>query len=65
MNAHNYENAACLVAGRAGGLKAGQHIVAPAGANHPVNVLITAMNAAGVPTTRLGEVSGSVPGLVG
>lgn len=65
VNAHNTENMAVVVAGRAGGLKAGHHIVAPAAANHPVNVLITAMNAVGVGASSLGEVAGSIPALVG
>jgi hypothetical protein len=52
---------ACLIAGRAGGLKPGQHLVAAG--KHPANVLITAMNAVGVPG-NLGEVSGALPQLL-
>jgi hypothetical protein len=62
-SAHSTENMACLVAGRAGGLKPGQHIVAEG--MHPVNAVITAMNAVGVETDTLGEVSGTIPGLRG
>ena len=54
---------ACLVAGRAGGLKSGVHIKHEGG--HPAQVLITAMNAMGMATNELGEVSGMVPGLLG
>jgi hypothetical protein len=54
---------ACLIAGRAGGLKTGIHV--DANGMHPANVLITAMNAVGVQTNTLGEVSGVVPELLG
>ena len=50
------------MAGGAGGLRQGEHIVAQG--QHPVNVLITAMNAAGVPDTQVGEMSGSIGALV-
>jgi len=59
-SSHSTENMACLVAGRAGGLKPGQHVVATG--QHPANVLITAMNAVGV-AGNLGEVSGAIPAL--
>jgi hypothetical protein len=59
---HSSDNMACLVAGRGGGLVPGQHIVAKG--KHPANVLITAMNAVGVPG-GLGEVSGAIAGLRG
>jgi hypothetical protein len=62
-SSHSTENMAVLVAGGAGGLVRGEHIVAPEGANHPVNVLLTAMNAVGVPGETLGEVSGTIPAL--
>jgi len=62
-SAHSTENMACLIAGGAGGLKGGLHVSAPG--KHPANVLITAMNAVGVPTSTLGEVSGTIPGLLG
>jgi hypothetical protein len=59
---HSTENMACLIAGRAGGLKPGQHVVATG--KHPANVLITAMNAAGVPGGTLGDVTGNIPALL-
>jgi hypothetical protein len=57
---HSTENMACLIAGRAGGLKPGQHLVATG--KHPANVIISAMKAVGLPE-KLGEVSGALPGL--
>ena len=51
---------ACLIAGRAGGLKPGQHVAATG--KHPANVVISAMTAVGLPG-QLGEVSGIVPAL--
>lgn len=62
-SSHTTEGMACLVAGGAGGLVRGQHVVAPAAANHPANVLITAMNAVGANVSRLGEVTGSMAAL--
>lgn len=59
---HSTENMVVLVGGHAGGLRTGHHIVA---ANrHPAEVLITAMNAVGVPTTRLNEIEGGISGLL-
>ncbi len=58
---HSTENMACLIAGRAGGLRPGKHV--PATGKHPANVLVSAMNAAGVMTNQLGEVSGGIPEL--
>jgi Protein of unknown function (DUF1552) len=60
-SSHSTENMACLIAGRAGGLKPGKHVAATG--KHPANVLITAMNAVGVPG-NLGEVSGNIPELL-
>jgi len=60
-SSHCTDNMACLIAGRAGGLLPGRHVVATG--KSPANVLISAMNAVGVPTTSLGEVSGSIPAL--
>jgi hypothetical protein len=60
---HTGENMACLLAGRAGGLKAGQHLVAQR--RHVSQVLLTLMNAVDVPATRLGVVEGVVPELRG
>jgi hypothetical protein len=62
-SSHTTENMACLVAGGAGRLVRGEHIVAPDGQNHPANVLVTMMNAVGVPTETLGEVSGEIAAL--
>jgi hypothetical protein len=59
---HSTENMACLIAGRAGGLRHGIHVAAAG--KHPANVLITAMNAVGVPG-NLGEVTGAIPELLG
>lgn len=58
---HTSQNMAALVAGRAGGLLPGQHLSADG--YHPANVVISAMNAVGVPTEVLGEVEGELPGL--
>lgn len=55
---HTAEDMACLVAGGAGGLRQGEHIIAPSGRNHPAHVLATAMSAVGAGNTGLGEVSG-------
>jgi hypothetical protein len=60
-SAHSTDNMACLIAGRVGGLHRGVHLPAPG--QHPASVLITAMNAVGVPTPSLGEVSGEIAGL--
>ena len=61
-SSHCTDNMACLIAGKAGGLVPGQHVVAAG--KHPANVLVTAMNAVGVPTPALGEVAGSIPALL-
>jgi hypothetical protein len=62
FSSHCTDNMACLIAGRAGGLRPGQHVVAAG--KHPVNVVLTAMNAVGVNATSLGEVSGTIPALL-
>jgi hypothetical protein len=61
-SAHSTENMIALVAGRVGGLVAGQHIVATDA--HPAQVLISALSALGV-AEELGEISGGIPGLIG
>ena len=61
FSSHSTENMACLVAGRAGGLKPGQHIAASG--LHPAQVVLTAMKAVGYSGNSLGEVSGDVPAL--
>jgi hypothetical protein len=63
-SSHTTENMACLLAGGAGGLVRGEHIVAPSPRNHPANVLVTLMNAVGVETNALGEVQGSIDALL-
>ena len=63
-NSHSTSNMVALTAGGAGGMREGEHIVAPNG-THPVNVLITAMNAVGVTQNTLGEIQGAVPQLLG
>ncbi len=60
-SAHSSENMACLVAGRAGGLKPGRHVAATG--KHPAQVLISAMKAVGVQGETLGDVSGGIPEL--
>ncbi len=60
---HNTENMCILVAGGAGGLVQGQHIQAPASANHPANLLLTLMEAVGAPSASLGDISGTIPAL--
>lgn len=58
---HSTENMTVLLAGRAGGLKPGKHIVAAG--KHPANVLVTAMKAVGYTGNALGEVTGDIPEL--
>ena len=64
-SSHSTEAMVALVAGGAGGLTPGQHVVAPAAANHPVNVTISAMQAAGYTGDTHGEISGRIDGLFG
>ena len=60
--AHSTENMVLFVAGRAGGLRGGEHIQ---GANrHPARVLTTLLNAIGVEGDRLGEIPGTIPELL-
>ncbi len=59
-SSHTTENMAMLMAGGAGGLRRGEHIVAPGNRNHPVNVLLTAMKAVGADVGSMGEVSGTI-----
>ena len=54
---HSVDRMVLLVAGRAGGLAPGRHIVAPTG-THPGSVLISAMQAAGYTGEQFGEVTG-------
>lgn len=62
-SSHSTQNMTCAIAGGAGGLRRGEHVVAPSGTRHPANVLITAMRAAGYTGNTLGEVTGDIPGL--
>ncbi|MEM6990749.1 MAG: DUF1552 domain-containing protein [Myxococcota bacterium] len=62
-SSHSTDGMAMLVAGGAGGLLRGEHLVAPAGSEHTANVLISLMEAVGV-SSDLGDVSGTVPGLL-
>jgi hypothetical protein len=53
---HSVDNAVMMVAGRAGGLVSGQHVVLTGSDVHPTAVLNTALRAIGVPGT-LGEIT--------
>jgi hypothetical protein len=57
---HSTENMVALIAGRAGGLKPGQHVAGRG--RHPGQVVLSAMNAVGV-MGGLGELTGNVPEL--
>lgn len=61
--AHSTENMVGLIGGHAGGLNAGggKHIATAEG--HPSQVIISAMQAVGMPDDTLGEVSGNIPEL--
>ena len=60
---HSTYGMASLIAGGAGGLRQGEHVVASAAARHPANVMISLLAALGTPVTTLGEVSGVMPEL--
>lgn len=62
-SSHSTADMVAIVAGGAGGLSGGRHIVAPKEANHPANVLLTAMNAVGAAASTLGEVTGEIDAL--
>ncbi|MDX2055239.1 MAG: DUF1552 domain-containing protein [Polyangiaceae bacterium] len=55
---HSVDQMVLLVAGRAGGLKAGVHL--PTAGRHPASVLISAMRAVGYSGDSLGEVTGGI-----
>lgn len=61
LSSHSTENMAVLIAGRAGGLNPGRHVVESG--KHPGNVIITAMNAVGLVTNSFGDVTGDLPSL--
>lgn len=58
---HTTENMSALIAGGAGGLLQGEHLIAPDGFQ-PGNVIVTAMRAVGVDAS-LGALSREIPGL--
>jgi hypothetical protein len=60
LSTHSTENMCALIAGRAGGLAAGQHVLAEG--MHPVHVLNSGMRAVGV-DQNLGEVEGVIDDL--
>lgn len=59
---HNTEGMAVVVAGGKGHLRQGEHIAAPG--KHPVQAIVSAMNAVGVPAAGLGEVQGNIPDML-
>ncbi|MFZ5470246.1 MAG: DUF1552 domain-containing protein [Myxococcota bacterium] len=60
-SSHCTDNMVALLAGRAGGLRPGQHVVATG--MHPGNVVLTAMRAVGFAGSSFGEVTGELPQL--
>jgi len=62
-SSHSTENMVVCVAGGAGGLARGTHISAPG--QHPGKAILTVMNAVGANASSFGEVSGTLPELVG
>ncbi|MFN3199905.1 MAG: DUF1552 domain-containing protein [Bradymonadia bacterium] len=64
FTSHSTDNMVALVAGGAGGLQRGVHIVSPEGRDHPVNVQLTALKAAGVSVDQMGDVSGIIDALL-
>ena len=56
---HSLDEMVYMVAGGAGGLRRGEHIAAPSG-THPMQLLISAMNAVDVDLDTVGEVSGAM-----
>jgi hypothetical protein len=63
-SSHSTQNMALAIAGGAGGLKRGHHVVAPSNRSHPGNAIITAMRAAGYDGDTFGEVTGDIPDLL-
>lgn len=61
MSAHSGDEMCALVAGRAGGLRNGEHVRLPG--EHPARVLTTLLGAVGL-SPRLGALSGTLPGLL-
>jgi hypothetical protein len=60
---HSVDNVVMMVAGRAGGLVSGRHVVLTGRDVHPTAVLNTAMRAVGV-TSTLGEITATVDELL-
>lgn len=60
---HSVDNALMMIAGRAGGLRSGQHVVLSGRDVHPTAVLNTALRAVGVPST-LGEITATLDELL-
>jgi hypothetical protein len=63
-SAHSSENMGVLVGGRVGGLNASGGLHIDGGGAHPAQAVNSVLGALGVPG-QLGEVSGTIPGLVG
>jgi hypothetical protein len=61
---HSVDNAVAFLAGRAGGLAAGQHVNLKGQDLHPAKVITTAYQALGIEPT-LGEISGAIEQLFG
>ena len=61
-SAHSSENMTAIIAGGGSSLRTGQHVAARDA--HPAQVLITALNAVGVETSSLGEVTGTIGALL-
>lgn len=62
LSSHSTEDMVVLIAGHAGGLSPGRHVVATD--EHPASVVVSAMNAVGV-EGGLGEVTSGLPQLFG
>ncbi|HMV69289.1 MAG TPA: DUF1552 domain-containing protein, partial [Myxococcota bacterium] len=65
LTSHSCERMILMTAGGAGGLVRGRHLIATPDANHPGNVLLTALRAAGLDVSAIGDVTGEVQGLRG
>ena len=60
-SSHSTENMVFMIAGRAGGMKQGRHIVATG--KHPGSVILSAMKATGYTGNSFGQVTGTIPEL--
>lgn len=61
-NSHNKGDITAFCAGIPSKLKMGQHI--PTGGAHPAKLMVSGMQAMGLPATSLGEVTGNLPALM-